>query len=183
MKNERVLFHICCANCATYVYKKLKENFDEVSGFWYNPNIHPYLEYKKRLDALKYLVEKENIKIFYNENYDLENFLQKIVFNEEKRCEICYKLRLSETVKKAKEIGYEHFTTTLLISPYQNRDKIRESGERLGKEFNLKFYYEDFSIGYKESVKTSSELNLYRQKYCGCIYSEKERYYKRLKKV
>jgi len=172
----RILLHICCANCATYPYQELKQKGFRVVGFWYNPNIHPFLEYQRRLETLRQFAEQSGLEVIYKDEYNLVEFLRAVVFREKARCPICYQLRLEETAKAASENQFDIFTTSLLISPYQDHERIKRIGEALAKEFGISFYYEDFREGYRESVRISKELNLYRQKYCGCIYSEAERF-------
>ncbi len=165
----KVLFHICCVCCSIYVHRRLKENFTEVVGFWYNPNIHPLLEYQKRKEAVKTWGKKENLKIIYSSTYDIDKYFKKI--KESKKCELCYEIRLEKTARCAKNLNFGYFTTTLLISPYQKKEEIKIIGEKLQDKFGVKFYFEDFTPGFRESKKCARELNLYQQKYCGCIYS------------
>ena len=168
--------HICCANCIIYPLNILKQKDIRVDGFWFNPNIHPYTEYKFRLDSLKYLQSLWNLNIFYKDYYGLKEFLRNVVGHEDERCLYCYTTRLEETAKKAKEIGADAFTTSLLVSPFQKIDAIIELGRSIGKRYSVEFYGDDFRKGYNEGRRISKELGLYRQKYCGCIYSEMERY-------
>ncbi|MEW6570189.1 MAG: epoxyqueuosine reductase QueH [Nitrospirota bacterium] len=173
--------HICCANCYLYPLKSLSAKGITVKGLWFNPNIHPYTEYRNRLDALKYLQEIRGLDIEYIDRYGLKEFLKDIVHNEDNRCTLCYFMRLEETAKNAKKMGLDGFTTTLLVSPYQRFDKIIEIGKDMEKRHAIYFYAEDFRTGWKEGSRMSRELGLYRQKYCGCIYSEMERYPKTVK--
>jgi predicted adenine nucleotide alpha hydrolase (AANH) superfamily ATPase len=172
----RLLMHICCANCAIYPLIFLKQKNIEVDGFWFNPNIHPYLEYKNRLDALRHLQSLWNLNIFYEDYYGLKEFLRNVVGRENERCLYCYTSRLEETAKKAKEIGADAFTTSLLVSPFQKIDVIIKLGISISKQYSVEFYVDDFRKGYNEGRRIAKELGLYRQKYCGCIYSEMERY-------
>lgn len=170
-----ILLHICCGNCALYPIKVLREEGHEVTGFWYNPNIQPYQEYKKRLDAVKEMAGRSDLEIIYKDSYDLERFLRKIVYREEERCRICYGIRLKAALEEASVKGFKTFTTTLFYSKYQDFDGIIEVGEGIGKSYNLDFYKRDFREGLEEEGrKISKEMGLYRQKYCGCIYSEYE---------
>ncbi|MDI6855927.1 MAG: epoxyqueuosine reductase QueH [Candidatus Thermoplasmatota archaeon] len=178
----KILTHVCCAPCFTYVHKKLKEEGNEVIGFWYNPNIHPFLEYRARLESLLRYQELENVEIIYKDEYNLKEFLKGQV-NAKDRCKFCYEHRLRETAKTSKEKGFEAFTTTLLESPFQKHELIKEIGEKSGKEFGVKFYYEDFRAGHEQGKKLASALSLYRQRYCGCIFSEHERFGKRVGKM
>ncbi|MDI6703580.1 MAG: epoxyqueuosine reductase QueH [bacterium] len=172
----KILLHICCANCATYCYNYLRANGYKVYGFFYNPNIHPYTEYKKRLDVVSYYAEKVNLDVIYNDEYDLEGFLRQVVYREKRRCQFCYRIRLERTAKIARDREFACFTTTLLISPHQQHELIKDVAKEIEEETKIKFFYHDFREGYKESIRISKEFDLYRQRYCGCIYSEKERY-------
>lgn len=171
----RILTHICCAPCFSYPHKRLEEEGHEVTGFFYNPNIHPYQEYKSRKLALEKYVELRAAKVIYKDDYDIENYLRGALGAED-RCRFCYTLRLSETAKTAVRLGFDAFTTTLLISPYQNHEMLAEVGKKIADENGIGFYYVDFRDGYGESREIAKALELYMQKYCGCIFSEKERY-------
>lgn len=171
-----MLLHICCAPCAAYPYKELLEEGHEFFGFWYNPNIHPYLEYQKRLDSAKLFAERKNLQVIYKDEYDLEGFLRRIAYREGDRCQFCYAMRLTETVKVAKHGRFDCFTTTLLQSPHQRQEEIRKIGEQLAKDYRVPFLYRDWRGGWEEGLRASKELGLYRQQYCGCIYSERDRY-------
>lgn len=175
----RILLHTCCSNCAIHAYQVLRNKGFEIILFWYNPNIHPYTEYKLRLDSLKKLKQLWNFKLLYDADYkEFHKFLRLVSWKEKERCEICYRIRLEKTAKKAKELGIDNFTTTLLVSPYQKFDKIIEIGKEIGTHYGLNFISEDFREGFKNAMNTVKELELYKQKYCGCIYSEAERYLK-----
>ncbi len=177
----KLLLHICCARCAIYPLERLKSSY-EITGYYFNPNIHPATEYILRGEALKSYLEREKVPLLIGE-YNPTIHLRSVVDFLENRCEICYILRLRETIRKAEELGIEYFSTTLLVSPYQNHNKIRDVGERLAEENgNVKFYYEDFRVGWKDSQKIADELGLYKQKYCGCIFSEYERFEKKVKR-
>ncbi|MBM4279083.1 MAG: epoxyqueuosine reductase QueH [Deltaproteobacteria bacterium] len=174
----KVLIHICCANCATSPIEKIKEEGNEVVGYFFNPNIHPYREYQKRLDSLKQYSERVGLNVIYRDEYLLEEFLKNVSHRGKERCQYCYSLRLEATAQEAKERDFEQFSTTLLQSTHQNHDQIRETGDRIGKEVGIPFYYEDFRQGWRKGLEISKALGLYRQQYCGCIYSEKERFLK-----
>jgi len=176
-----LLLHSCCAPCSSYVLEYLT-NYFKITIFYYNPNIYPYEEFNKRIEEQKRLIEELPVKNkveFIEGNYDndLYNSLIKGLENEKEggaRCPICYKLRLEETAKLAKEKGFDYFTTTLSISPYKNAQKLNEIGIELEKEYDVKYLYADFKKknGYKRSIELSKQYNLYRQDYCGCIYSK-----------
>ncbi|MBW1678780.1 MAG: epoxyqueuosine reductase QueH [Deltaproteobacteria bacterium] len=175
----KVLLHICCANCALYPFQLLQKEGYEVFGFFYNPNIHPYLEYVKRLEAVKGLEEQLKIRMIYQDRYDLEDFLRKVVFREGERCRICYHLRLEATARIARKGKFNAFTSTLLGSKHQDHNLIKEIGLAVGKERRISFLYSDFRAGWDQGREMSIKLGLYRQQYCGCIYSEKERFLKK----
>lgn len=172
----KLLMHICCANCSLYPLKSLASKGIDIKGLWLNPNIHPYTEYRNRLDALKNLQKIWSLDIEYIDHYGLKEFIRAVVNNENNRCIICYSIRLEETARTAKKMGLDGFTTSLLVSPYQKFDMIVDIGKKMGKKCSIPFYFEDFRHGWKDSISISKELGLYRQKYCGCIYSEMERY-------
>ncbi|MDA3813763.1 MAG: epoxyqueuosine reductase QueH [Candidatus Cloacimonetes bacterium] len=174
----RLLVHICCAPCFAAPYFHLKKDDHEIQGFWYNHNIHPFTEYKKRLDTLQEFAKKEDIPLIVKDEYELEKFLRKTAFREEERCRVCYYDRLKYTAIIAKRGNFDAFTTTLLYSKFQKHDLIKEIGESLAKEYGITFYYHDFREYWKEGIKISKERKMYRQQYCGCIYSERDRYLK-----
>lgn len=178
----KVLMHNCCGPCSTYSVKRLRELGYELAGFFYNPNIHPYKEFQRRKENFEKFAAAVDLPIIVRDDYNMEDFLKAVVGSSEPRCHICYRMRLAETAKKAKELGFPAISSSLLISPYQLHDKIKEIGEAIAQEYGLKFIYEDFRPGYRESIQMSKDLDLYRQPYCGCIFSEKERYYKPKKK-
>lgn len=174
----KLLMHICCAPCSLYPLTVVRDRGIEVSGLWFNPNIHPFIEYKNRFDSVKKLKLLWGLNIEYKDEYGLKEFLRNIVGREDNRCEYCYSVRLEETAKKAKEINADAFTTSLLVSPYQKFDAIISIGRLIQDRYGVEFYAEDFKSGFNEGRRLSRELKLYRQKYCGCIYSEIERYIK-----
>ena len=174
----KILLHICCAPCAIYPIKILRmENFD-IMGFFYKHNIHPYMECIRRLETLQSYAATIDLDVIYQEGYDLEGFLQNVVFRESERCSYCYYERLRSTALMAKRGKFDYYSTTLLYSKFQKHDKLKSIGEEIGKSVGVRFYYQDFRAGWKEGVESSKRLGLYRQQYCGCIYSEKERYFK-----
>jgi len=177
----KLLMHICCANCSLYPIKTLTGKGINIKGLWFNPNIHPYTEYSLRLDAVKKLEGLWKLDIDYIDNYGLREFIKATDNGSEDRCRVCYTMRLDETAKRAKEMGLDGFTTSLLVSPYQKFDVIIETGREIGNKYSVEFFAEDFRQGWKQGVQLSKDLGLYRQKYCGCIYSEAERYAKKVK--
>ena len=174
-----MLLHTCCGPCATYSTEHLAAEGFKPTMYYYNPNIHPFREWKQRREALKTFAQIKKIPLMIEEEYAMAEFLRRAVFHEKERCKFCYELRLAKTAEKAKELGIEWFGTTLLISPYQNRELILKTGADLAAQYNLRFYQGDFRPGFKKSQETAKELGLYKQGYCGCIYSEFERYAKK----
>lgn len=182
-KTPTLLLHSCCAPCSSYVLEYLS-NFFKITVFYYNPNITEQEEYKKRVNEQKKLVEKMPVKhkiSFIEGNYEPAKFFKvsKGLENLEEggaRCLKCYYLRLEETAKMAKELGFNYFTTTLSVSPYKKATKLNEIGHKLSEKYQIPYLYSDFKKknGYKRSIELSKIYNLYRQNYCGCIYSKKE---------
>ena len=173
----KILLHICCAPCAVYPLQSLANQGCDAMGFFYRHNIHPYTECVKRQAALEAYSLSTGLRVIYQEGYDLEGFIRNVAFREKDRCSYCYYDRLRATALIAKRGKFDAFTTTLLYSKFQNHDAIHSMGESLGKTLGVKFHYEDFRQGWKEGIEMSKRLGMYRQSYCGCIYSEKERYY------
>jgi len=178
-----ILLHICCGPCTAYPLAVLRDEGHALKGYFYNPNIHPYQEFMRRLEALETLAEKEKLPIDYHRAYGLTEYLRRVVFHEQDRCGICYEMRLRATLIHARAIGADAFTTTLLYSRYQNHERIRQQAEELSEEYNVPFYYRDFREGWQQGIEMSKEMGLYRQPYCGCIYSEQERYEKKANSV
>ena len=173
----KLLMHICCAPCTIYPLQILRYDGHDIYGLFYNPNIHPYREYEKRLDALKSYVDRYGLSVMYPEEYPMEDFLRSVAFREKDRCRYCYFSRLQHTAQRAKEGRFDAFTTTLLYSKFQNHEMIKDIGESIANEHKITFYYQDFRVGWTEGQKLSREMGIYKQPYCGCIYSEKERFY------
>ena len=174
----KLLLHSCCAPCSSTAIERLKDFFD-ITIIYYNPNIEPIEEYLKRKYEQIRLLEEYGLKIM-DCDYDNELFHEMskgLELEPEKgiRCHKCYRLRLDYTVKKAKEFNFEYFGTTLTVSPYKLSNVINEIGLSLEKEYNIKYLVSDFkkNNGYKRSIELSNKYNLYRQNYCGCIYSRK----------
>jgi len=178
----KILLHICCGPCALYPLQVLQKAGHQVTGFFYNHNIHPYLEYVRRLESVREMADKESIPLIVCDDYDLEGFLASVAAEPEKRCGYCYSSRLLKTAAAASEHGFEAFSSSLLYSRYQKHEGIREAGERSAKELKVTFHYEDFRTGWQQGILLSKDMGLYRQQYCGCIYSEKERYLPKTKK-
>lgn len=170
----KILMHMCCAPCSTYPLKFLRENKMEVTGLFYNPNIHPIDEYQRRLDTVKQFAELEALDVRYLEGYMEDTWLNFRGLSDS-RCMMCYIIRLDKAASYAKEHGFEAFTTSLLVSPYQKHDLIRELGEKFALKYGIKFYYYNFRPFFREGQSIAKEMGLYRQKYCGCIISYNER--------
>ena len=147
-------------------------------GFFYRHNIHPYSECLKRQENLETYSRQIGLRLIIQEGYDLEGFIQNVVFREKDRCTYCYHDRLRTTALMAKRGKFDYYSSTLLYSKFQNHDLIKAMGESIGKSTGVKFLYEDFRSGWKEGIQKSKDLQMYRQQYCGCIYSEKERFYR-----
>lgn len=173
----RILLHTCCGPCTMYPLRTLRDDGHEMTGFFYNPNIHPYQEYKRRLEAVQEMAYKEDLPMIIHDDYDLEGFLSNVALEPDKRCSWCYASRLAATARVAAAQCFDGFTSSLLYSRYQRHEEIRAFGDKLGKDSNIYFMYQDFRLGWQEGIRLSKELGLYRQQYCGCIYSEKERYF------
>ncbi|MCP3928541.1 MAG: epoxyqueuosine reductase QueH [Bacteroidetes bacterium] len=177
-----VLLHSCCAPCTIYPLQELRREGYHVSGYFFNPNIHPFKEFQRRLHTLEQFAKITQFELTAAKEYGLKEFLRKIVFNEDIRCDKCYDMRLLKTAEKAKDDGFDAFSTTLLYSKYQNHKLIKEKCNSLSELFDISFLYRDYRTGWQEGIDTSIKLDLYRQPYCGCIYSEQERYDNRWKK-
>ena len=183
-KRPSVLLHACCAPCSSYVLEYLNKYFD-ITVFFYNPNISPESEFTYRLAELNRLIDEasyENIVNVISPEYDSSVFFEMAKGMENlpeggERCFKCYELRLRESAKAAKQLGFDYFTTTLSISPHKNAQKLNEIGEKLSTEFGVKYLYSDFKKknGYKRSCELSEKHRLYRQDYCGCVFSKAAR--------
>lgn len=182
-EKPRLFLHACCAPCSSYCLEYLS-NYFQITVFFYNPNIFPQEEYKKRVEEIKRLIHEmpfQNPVDFIEGTYEPQDFfdmakgLEKIPEGGE-RCFRCYRQRMEETARLAKEGGYDYFTTTLSISPLKNAAKINEIGEELGMIYEVTHLPSDFKKknGYKRSIELSAEYQLYRQNYCGCVYSKRE---------
>ena len=173
----KLLMHTCCAPCSVYCIDTLRAEGIEPTLYWYNPNIHPYMEYKARRDCLKEYANSINIQAIFEEEYGLDAFCKEAVKDLNNRCtNYCYPVRLKKTFEYAKENGYDTVTTTLLYSIYQKHDFIKELMEKYSKEYGIDFLYRDFREGFWEGHQKAHDIGLYMQKYCGCIFSEESRY-------
>lgn len=176
-----LLLHVCCGPCSVYSVDHLRSEGFDVHGFFYNPNIHPYREYQKRLETLTDYAGRIDLPLTVQNSYDLDEFLARTAHRVQSRCPVCYEMRLRPTAEEAKRRGLSTFGTTLFISPYQNQDLLRETGHRLAAEYGLHFHDEDLRAGFREGQRRAREMGMYLQPYCGCIYSERDRYDKQRK--
>ena len=176
----KLLMHTCCAPCSVYCIDNLREQNIEPTLYWYNPNIHPYKEYQARRDCLKDYANNIGITAIFEEEYGLKEFCKNVIDDLENRCtNYCYKVRLEKTIQYAKQNGYDTFTTTLFVSPYQKHDQLKKICEELAQKYDINFLYIDFRSGFRQGQAKARELGLYMQKYCGCVFSEEMRYYNR----
>ena len=171
----RLLLHTCCGPCSTFVARWFAEAGYEVTGFFYNPNIHPYEEYQRRKAAAEAWAEASGVPLITDTDYDPENWIVSVGSDISSRCTACYRLRLIPAARKARELNCVAFSTTLLISPYQQHDNIRLVGEQVALESGVDFLYRDFRPDFRQTYQLSRSLDLYRQNYCGCILSDLER--------
>ena len=172
----KLLLHTCCGPCLIYPLKFLREKGFEVEGLFFNPNIHPSDEYKRRLKAAEgYAIDSK--MTLHIGNYNTEDFFSFIGDKQEKpaRCNLCWQLRLGETARFARENKFDYFTTTLLVSPYQDQNLLKQIGSEVEKQSGTKFLYEDFRVGFKEAHAQAKQAGMYCQRYCGCSYSEIEK--------
>jgi epoxyqueuosine reductase len=173
---KKILLHICCAPCCIYPLSQLRADNSEIYGYFYNPNIHPYTEFQKRLKTLENYAKIALLNLTTDDTYELEDFLKGALEYGKDRCLFCYKIRLEKAFQKGRETGADAVTTTLLYSKYQRHEDIKTIGEELSARYDIEFLYRDFRIGWKKGIEESKNLNMYRQNYCGCIFSEKERF-------
>ena len=177
----KVLLHCCCAPCSLSCIDPLLSEGVELSLFWYNPNIHPFKEYEARRNCLIDYSKEIGLELLLLENYGLRKFVKNVVDDIDGRCVYCYEHRLEQTAKYAAEHGFTHFTTTLLCSIYQDHEAIKAAGEKWAKVYGVEFLYRDFRPNFREKNKLAREKGFYMQKYCGCIFSEEDRYKKQIK--
>ncbi len=173
---KKVLIHICCAHCAAYTVAYWREQGYEVGGYWHNPNIHPFSEHQARLESTRELAKRLDFPLIEAEGYEMPEYFRRVASHEEDRCRYCFEMRLMSTAEAAKANGYGAFTSTLLISPHQAHDILKEMGEKVGRETGVEFLYADLRKRYSDSRHITKPMELYRQQYCGCLYSEWERY-------
>ncbi|MGW8159847.1 MAG: epoxyqueuosine reductase QueH [Desulfoprunum sp.] len=178
----KLLLHVCCAPCAVYPTDFLLTRDYDLTLFFYNPNIHPFREFQKRKESVEMFAESHNLPVHIDGQYRLTEFIRVIVFREKSRCSVCQQIRIKETALFARNNGFDAFSTSLLYSRYQNHEEIRQQCMDISKSLGIQFVYHDFRQGWKRGIESSIAQGLYRQSYCGCIYSEQERYDKCLRK-
>ncbi len=180
---SKILLHCCCAPCSLSCIDPLKDEGAYITAFWYNPNIHPFKEYESRRDCLVNFMAEQKIPLVVKEDYGLREFVRNVAENIDNRCEYCYSVRLEETAKYAKENGFDGFTSTLFSSLYQNHEMMVKRAEELAEKYGIQFYYRDFRPNFREGNRKAREKGFYMQKYCGCIFSEEDRYQKQINKA
>ena len=174
----KLLLHICCAPCANRPLAALQEAGHQVTGFWYNPNIHPFTEYRSRRNTVREYLEQIGVPLIEQDEYALRPFVREVAEDIAHRCVKCYEMRLRRTAQTAKEQGFDGFTSSLFISPYQNHELMRQVAQQAAEDFGVEFFYEDFRPLFREGQDFAREQGFYMQKYCGCVFSEEERYLK-----
>lgn len=171
----RVLLHTCCGPCAIFPASLLEAEGFSVTLFFYNPNIFPLEEKTRRRDALASLVKEEGWAVVYDDG-PYETYESRVtVLEKPRRCQECYSMRLEKTARTAKEEGYDGFSTTLLVSPYQRHEDVRRTGDALAEMFGISFIYRDFRVGYRRGRNAARGKHMYIQNYCGCLRSMEER--------
>ena len=175
----RILLHICCASCAIFPVSVLREEGFAAHGFFFNPNIQPYTEFQKRLETLDGWARAEDLPLIVRAEYDPQSFFRQAAFREAQRCIHCYSQRLNAAASLARRSRFDAFTSTLLCSRRQKHDLVVSLAEEAARRYKIPFLYRDFRVGWKQGQERAKSLGLYRQQYCGCIYSEHERYVKK----
>lgn len=175
------LLHICCAPCANACIEVLRKDGFAVTGFWFNPNIHPFTEYRARRNCLREYAGQIELPLIERDDYGLRSFVCAVAGDIDGRCTYCYETRLFEAARQASEGGFDSFTSSLFISPYQQHERMREIAERAAVSYGVEFLYRDFRPYFREGQARARELGMYMQKYCGCVFSEEDRYRKKKK--
>ena len=175
------LLHICCAPCANQCIATLRQEGIAVTGFWYNPNIHPFTEYRARRNCLREFAPTIDLPLIEKNDYGLRPFVRTGAEDIQNRCVKCYEIRLFETAKTAAEQGFDSFTSSLFISPYQNHELMKTVAQQAAETYGVEFLYRDFRNVFKAGQDFAREHDFYMQKYCGCVFSEEERYLKKAK--
>ncbi len=175
----KLLMHACCAPCSVMCIETLKNEGIKPTLYWYNPNIHPLKEFRARKTTLTEYAASVGVKVLYEHEYGLRKFIEGVYPDFDTRCSFCYRDRLFKTAEFARDNGFDAFTSTLFISPYQNHGLMKEIAEQAAAEYGVEFLYRDFRPFFKEGQEKAREKGLYMQKYCGCIFSEEDRYKKK----
>ncbi|HHX66050.1 MAG TPA: hypothetical protein GX702_14310 [Chloroflexi bacterium] len=175
-EDRRLLLHICCAPCSTYSVRHLTEQGGAIVGFWFNPNIHPEAEHERRRETLARYAGEAGFDVIWEPGFEMDEFLQAVAGREafRVRCMVCYRMRLECTARVAAREGFDAFSSTLLISPYQDQEAIRSLGEEVAATHGVEFYFENLRKGFAEHYRLARASRLYMQNYCGCIYSLRE---------
>ena len=174
----KLLMHICCAPCSNMPIDVLRSEGHDLTGFWYNPNIHPFTEYRSRRNCLREYAGVIGLPLLEQDDYGLRPFCREVAADIDGRCVKCYEMRLRRTAEFAAEQGFEAFTSSLFISPYQQHELMRDVAYKAAEDFGVEFYYQDFRPLFRDGQARAKELGFYMQKYCGCVFSEQERYLK-----
>ena len=172
----KTLLHTCCAPCSIYCVDSLRQEGIEPVSYWFNPNIHPYTEYRSRKNTLEDYAKSIALPLMVDNTYGLRSFVKAVIDDLDHRCLYCYQVRLEQTARYAAEHQFDSFSTTLLVSPYQKHEALIAAGEAAAEKYGIPFLYRDFRVGFQDGQAKARELGLYMQKYCGCIFSEEERY-------
>lgn len=180
MNEIKLLLHCCCAPCSVSCIEPLRAEGIEPVAFWYNPNIHPFKEYEARRNCLVEYCERLDIKLLVSESYGLKEFVRATASDIDGRCRYCYEHRLEETARFAAENGFDAFTSTLFASVYQNHELMKNAAEAFAEKYGVSFLYRDFRPNFRAGNQRAREEGLYMQKYCGCVFSEEERYIKQI---
>ncbi len=177
---EKILLHCCCAPCSVSCVEPMRQEGIEPVAFWYNPNIHPFKEYEARRDCLIEYCKAQDMTLIVNENYGLRDFVKQVAADIDGRCVFCYEHRLEETAKYAAERGFKAFSSTLLASLYQDHKAIAAAAQKYADKYGVEFLYRDFRPNFRLSNQKARQQGLYMQKYCGCVFSEEDRYKKQI---
>lgn len=169
----KVLLHTCCGPCSVFPVMVLREKGHNIHCFFYNPNIHPREEFDKRRQSFEKFMGISNLPFTVSDEF-MQQKWENYNDEEDARCKMCYRMRLEQTVRFAKENGFDSFTTTLLVSPYQKHDLIKRICEELEQQYGVPFLYIDYRPGFREGQRGAREAGLYMQKYCGCIKSVRQ---------
>ena len=177
---EKTLMHTCCAPCSVACIHQLRSEGIEPVSYWFNPNIHPYQEYKARRDTLIEYAGLIKMELIVQEEYGLRDFVCAVAGDIAHRCTKCYEMRLEQTARFAAENGFDSFTSTLFVSPYQKHERMADIARQAAQKWGVSFLYRDFRSGFRAGQQQARELGLYMQKYCGCVFSEEDRYAKQI---